>query len=337
MRNYINENDIRLRAETLARDAPTVAYARCLKLLMQQLRADPRNARPPRAREIAAAGAWAQRAEKVGAPLSWFVASSASAALLRRFIARVRDAHADLQIESTAAYGHETVQRLESARLFANLDHMSFDAIDEKTRVLARRRRRIAQLRAARAARDLPRCPADAVAVTGGRRWRRIVSTGELGRIGDAMGNCTAFHRRTHIGYARRLINGSAEFWILESPSGDPLILLMMMTGSRMVGDIRRARNGYVSLAEPDVAAFMRARGPHTMRVAQPAPPSPPSAAPPLPTPARTVQTEAPAPQVGARVTSALIDSLRSAVSARRVRVRLLDLIETRSGQEQPR
>jgi hypothetical protein len=324
VRNFINEGDLRTRAESLAAAAPECAYARCVRLLEQQLRADPRNARPPRAKEIKAAGAWARRAEAAGQPLSWFVASSASAAMMRRFVARVRDAHADLESGEAPAHGHETVQRLECARLFANLDHMSFADIDEKTRVLARRRRRIAHLRTLRAARDVPHAPADSVAAHNGRIWRRITTTGELGRIGDALDNCTAFHRRTHAAYARRLVSGSAEFWVLESAVGDPMILLMLMAGARVIGDIRRKRNGYVSLSEPDVAAFMRARGPDTLRAPPPAPQPAPAPAPP---------SDPAALRSASQASSAILNRLRRTISATLVRVRVQESIASRGKQ----
>lgn len=322
MRNFINEADIHARAESLAAAAPACAYARCVKLVAQQLRKDPRNARPPRAKEIAAAGAWARRADAAGAPLSWFVASSASAALMRRFVARLRDAHADLQSKAAPIDSQELVQRNECRRLFDSLDHMSFADIDEKTRLLARRRRRIAHQRAQRTVRDMPRFPPDSVEASNGRYWRRVLSTGDLGRIGERMVNCTAFHRRSHASYARRLVNQSAEFWVLESPAGDPIILLMLMTGARLIGDIRRVRNGYVSLTEPDVVTFMRARGPQELRAPPPAPPPP--APPPAPAGARVLQTAGQAPR-------ALIEKLCSAFSAQRVRVHLHDLIALRA------
>jgi hypothetical protein len=119
-------------------------------------------------------------------------------------------------------------------------------------------------------------------------------------------------------------VSGSAEFWVLESAVGDPMILLMLMAGARVIGDIRRKRNGYVSLSEPDVAAFMRARGPDTLRAPPPAPQPAPAPAPP---------SDPAALRSASQASSAILNRLRRTISATLVRVRVQESIASRGKQ----
>ncbi|MGE3143914.1 MAG: hypothetical protein AB7L65_11390, partial [Hyphomonadaceae bacterium] len=163
---------------------------------------------------------------------------------------------------SPAAPDPEQTLRRGALALFENLTRMSLDMIDLKARAQARQRRKVLAARARAAQSTIAHCEAQTFRPRGMRlTWRRLATTGELGRAGAALKNCTAPDRPQHRHYARALTRGEAEFWVLENEAGAIVAELMASLPRGEILDLRGPRNAPVDPASPAVSALIRKRG----------------------------------------------------------------------------
>ncbi|MGE0046320.1 MAG: hypothetical protein AB7T08_11225, partial [Hyphomonadaceae bacterium] len=174
---------------------------------------------------------------------------------------RLAAAWADGARISANAPDPERTLRRGALSLFENLTRMSLDMIDLKARAQARQRRKVFAARARAAQSAIPHCETQTFRPRGLRlAWRRLATTGDLARAGAALKNCTAPDRPQHRHYARALMRGEAEFWVLENEAGAILAELMASLPRREILDLRGPRNAPVDPASPAVRALIRKR-----------------------------------------------------------------------------
>ncbi|MBL8551840.1 MAG: hypothetical protein JNJ73_17770 [Hyphomonadaceae bacterium] len=272
MPNFLYEEPIkslaaRLVAQHLGGVAPKATLERIMRLVVCELRRDERNASPASADDISeVAPDWAKAAVLRGVQLHWFAPCPLAVARIKRTMKSLYVAYCDTRAQN------ETDLALMAAahRLFQNLDHMTFGDLEAKAKAQSRMRARVARRRAEAAIKTLGFCEAETLDVVGGKRWRRLCSVAELGEVGKKMRNCTAFDRPQNRHYGQMLMDGDAEFWILETQDGEPLIELMASTTEKSVLECLGPGNRAVDPNAPELAALMRAKGFYFRRATRP-------------------------------------------------------------------
>lgn len=257
MPNVLSAEPVGELAHRLASIIPDANVARRFaKLARLQLFADVRNFRPATARELKRAPAWAREASGRGAVISKFVANRTATARLRRVARRLAAICSDI----TCHAGPTSTQppTMPAQREFiAKIERASFDTIETKTLTFeTERRARIEQAKIA-----APLYPVIEIYSSPGRTWRRITSLEELWRVGNEFGNCLARSSRHNGGYARRLREGYAHFWVLRDAKGKGLIVLMANVAENRIVEVRGPRNAIIPLDDPDLKQLALARG----------------------------------------------------------------------------
>jgi hypothetical protein len=263
MPNFLQEEPIkalsaRLVAQHLGGVVSQTALERLMRLVVTELRSDERNATPAREGDIAdTAPAWAKAALARGVQLYRFQPSPRAIARIKRALRNLRAAHTDTR----AADQSEQALRSYALRMFENLDHLTFADLEIKARAQARMRARVEKRRAEAAMKTLGFCEPELLPGGPGKRWRRITSVAEMGEAGKKMRNCTAWDRPQSGSYANMLIEGDAEFWVLESKEGEALMEVMVSTAHKTVMEFLGPGNRAVDPNSPDLVALMRAKG----------------------------------------------------------------------------
>jgi hypothetical protein len=134
--------------------------------------------------------------------------------------------------------------------------------VEIKARAQTRMRMRREKQRAEAAMKTLGFCEPELIAVGADKQWRRLTSVAELGEAGRRMRNCTSWDRPQSGNYANMLIEGDAEFWILETKDGgEALMEVMASTAQKTLLEFLGPGNRAVDPSSPELAALMRAKG----------------------------------------------------------------------------
>jgi hypothetical protein len=263
MPNFLQEEPIkalsaRLVAHHLGGVVPQPALERLMRLVVSELRGDERNATPAREDDIAdTAPPWAKAALARGVELHLFHPLPQAVQRIKRMLRNLRLAHTDTRAYDPA----DQALRTYALRMFENLEHMSFADLETKARAQARMRARVEKRRAEAAMQTLGFCEQELIPVGADKRWRRITSVAQLGETGKKMRNCTAFDRPQSANYGKMLMDGDAEFWVLETLDGEAFLEVMVSTAHKTVMEYLGPGNRAVDPNSPELAVLMRAKG----------------------------------------------------------------------------
>jgi len=222
--------------------------ARFEQFAFARLLSEPSNFRPARADEVAKGAEWAQRAAARGETVL-AVARLQSASCKLHVVAR-RLALACCMAETDASKRPRYAGQIAAARQFLDtIDRASFDVLAQKARRFAR------QFAGWEDERDKELIwPEQRVNASNRRVWRRVRSLAELRTTGHEFVNCLARLARSS-SYARTLLSGVGQFWVLRDEHGKGLILALTF-GPPAGGflEVRGPRNAIIADDDPDLA-----------------------------------------------------------------------------------
>lgn len=276
MPNVLSTVPIGELAERLAAAIPhPAAAARFAKMARDQLFNDERNYRPLTARELKRAPDWAKQAVEDGATVDKFVANRSAVARLRRVAKRLGAICADIDRHTHTNPAPAVMPVLRE--FIVKLDRASFETVERKVLMFEFER----EEREAQEIVDKPLYPAVEIYASPGRTWRRILSLGELWRVGREFHNCLARASRHNPGYAQRMTHNAAQFWVLRDRAGVGLMVAMASVLDQRICEVRGPRNAIIAHDDPDLRQLALARGllrPHDPLEPPPAPrpPRPP-------------------------------------------------------------
>ena len=260
--NFVDEGRIRAYARRVAARIPaSAARDRFVRVTLDVLRADPRNARPLEPIEWAEAPDWALREHMSGRAVHAFAPNRDAVAPLRSAAGALKETCAELAFyegapKRTLTPRDRVIWQL-AREFLSKIQRMSFDAIAEKAeRFKAERGRRLAALRD-----DEILFVREEIYTAPGRGWRRVCSVGELSNLGIELGNCLERTSRQHPGFARRLRADTARFWVLRDTNGVALMAAMTCPVTGRIIDVRGPRNVGVAPDNADLSSLIEARG----------------------------------------------------------------------------
>lgn len=243
--------------------------ARFGKLAFAKLLSDPNNFRPATHDELSDAPEWAAKALARGEKISAFRPNRSVSmrihAVARRLADTCRVATTDPASRPNAAV------LIAAAQLFLRkIERSSFDAAARKALYFSR----AYQEWICSADREAL-CPAQQIAATQGRMWRRITSFAELRAVGREFTNCLARTSNASM-YARALRTGAGQFWVLRDAADAGLIVALApapMTDHFL--EVRGPNNARIPADDADLVRLGASLG-----MTEAAPPEPPPIAP---------------------------------------------------------
>jgi len=278
MPNVLDAAPIDTLARRMAAKIPNQGAAiRFAKLAFEEMLRNRWNFRPALPGELASAAAWARREQEGGGQVVVFLPDRAGLTRLRRIARALADTCLEIDhVERSLAPGPAPRPRalhLAAIEFIAKIDRASFDIVATKARLFAReRKRRLDEQRA-----TLILFADEEIFAAPGRVWRRVVSVCDLWALGREFRNCLA--RRSIGGYARRLSDGSAQFWVLRDQTGKGLIIAMVCMDLQRVVEARGPFNRTVDADDPDLVRLGQARNWRRPNGASSTPPAPADAA----------------------------------------------------------
>lgn len=245
------------------------AAARFGKLAFAKLLADPANFRPATPDELRRAPEWAATALARGEQICIFQLNRSASTRIHTVARRLADT---CRVANTdPATRPEDAAVIAAAQVFLRkLERSSFEAAARKALYFSR-----IHLDWTCAIDRQPLCPAQQIAATQNRIWRRVTSFAELRAVGREFRNCLARVSMTSM-YGRTLRTGLSQFWVLRDAAGAGLIVAMApLPAADHFLEVRGPNNALIPANSDDLACLARGIG---MTSAEP--PQPPFAAP---------------------------------------------------------
>lgn len=272
MPNVLDVEPVRAAAARVAAKISDEAIAeRFKKLAFTRLLNDERNFRRATDDELASAPVWAHRALARGEQVSVFAPSRGAMQRLHNVARRL--AHTCKLAAASAKSSREAAIILCARAFLDKFERVSFDVA--ASRALFYDREYAAWGDASLA---VPLCPERTIEATQGRAWRRITSLAELRATGREFHNCLANTTRRS-SYGAMLCDGSAQFWVLRSPTGEGLIAVMAWAPLAILfREVRGPRNTPIRHDHPDLVLLALALGMRQREAPQAAPSSEPRA-----------------------------------------------------------
>jgi hypothetical protein len=260
--NFIHPEQIKAFATDLARNISIEPVRkRFIKLATEALRADPRNARPLRDKDLEDAPSWLEEARAEGREVMAFAPLTRVRRSLRMKALTVAGACSEVAYLATAPAEARSEQDIANNQLALEFvrkaRRMNLDNLVKRAKHLWRAE----CVRLDRRDAKIVHFTAEEIFAAPGRVWRRICSTGELGALGRKMRNCLADYTHYHGRYAKWLRDDLARFWALYDHTGTPLMAVMINTTSLCIIEARGFRNAPVNPDDLDLKALVQARG----------------------------------------------------------------------------
>ncbi len=228
---------------------------RFIRLAFANLMADSRNFRPASPTELAAAPDWAHKAIARGETVSVFELCH-SARMRIHSVAR-RVAHTrQLAAIDVDANPSQTAAAFMAQGFLDKFDRISFEVMARKAGYYARIYDNADCDQDTKAM-----CAPQSVLCANSAVWRRITSIAELRAVGREFCNCLARATRASA-YGRKLMRGSAQFWVLRDQGGAGLFVAQAPgTSPQFFTEVRGPRNAVVNIHHPEFTRLACAIG----------------------------------------------------------------------------
>ncbi len=257
MANITDTSPIDAIARRLASRVPLEAPKSRLKhLFFKALSEDARCARALSAAELSCAPEWVRRLGESAAAFTPHTEAIGELRTVARTVCATCAEHAYLsEAPSEALTAANKALRSEAGEFLDKIARMPLPIVAEKAAHFARVR--ASRLRSVKA--HTPLFKSAQIFCAPGLMWRRIVSVGELGSVGEEFHNCLAKTAGQHRRYARSLREDTSRFWVLRNHAGDGLAVAMVNTATGLIIEARGPRNAPISQSDASMAALARA------------------------------------------------------------------------------